>query len=508
MTLTADAYALKIRNLERGGKPRVLDLFAGCGGFSLGFKTAGFDLVGAVEQDLPAATTHSRNLLPLHAPESLDIKQADPLPLVAKMWPHGNPRESVDVIVGGPPCQTFARIGRAKMRAESRREADWLDRASLYSQYLRFVEQLEPLVIVFENVPDILSYGGGNIAALICEELHKLNYEASCTLLNSAFYGVPQLRERLYVIAYHRSLGCRVRWPEYTHHCELPAGYRDLRAFARRQLRGNDAYADPLNPTPLFDITGDLPPAVSAQAALRDLPRLDAVKMLEQRRWDQRTTVEQPYPAVHATVTSASGWYAQLMRNWPGLETGGTVTAHITRRLPRDFRIFAGMSPGDQYPRAHQVALELFQRELARLERGGVVYLPNSPEWDALRKEYVPPYDPKKFPNKWRKMDANCPSRTLMAHLGHDSYSHIHYDTTQARTISVREAARLQSFPDGFKFECSMNNAFKQIGNAVPPLVAYALAREIASTLGVTVGRDIREGLAALGLAGNVTPRN
>lgn len=76
-------------------------------------------------------------------------------------------------------------------------------------------------------------------------------------------------------------------------------------------------------------------------------------------------------------------------------------------------------------------------------------------------------------------MEADKPARTLMAHLGKDSYSHIHYDSTQARTISVREAARLQSFPDGFVFKGPMNPAFRQIGNAVPPLMAKALAETI-----------------------------
>jgi DNA (cytosine-5)-methyltransferase 1 len=70
-----------------------------------------------------------------------------------------------------------------------------------------------------------------------------------------------------------------------------------------------------------------------------------------------------------------------------------------------------------------------------------------------------------------------------MAHLGKDGYSHIHYDSDQARTISVREAARLQSFPDGFVFEGSMNPAFRQIGNAVPPLLAKALALRIRSLI-------------------------
>jgi DNA (cytosine-5)-methyltransferase 1 len=70
-----------------------------------------------------------------------------------------------------------------------------------------------------------------------------------------------------------------------------------------------------------------------------------------------------------------------------------------------------------------------------------------------------------------------------MAHLGKDSYSHIHYDSEQARTISVREAARLQSFPDGFAFCGTMNPAFRQIGNAVPPLMALALAKQIMAAV-------------------------
>src|SRR5262245_60097227 len=84
------------------------------------------------------------------------------------------------------------------------------------------------------------------------------------------------------------------------------------------------------------------------------------------------------------------------------------------------------------------------------------------------------------------------PARTLMAHLGKDSYSHIHYDSRQSRTISVREAARLQSFPDGFRFIGSMNSGFRQIGNAVPPLLAYALARQVRAQLGLSQYPDIR----------------
>jgi DNA (cytosine-5)-methyltransferase 1 len=91
-------------------------------------------------------------------------------------------------------------------------------------------------------------------------------------------------------------------------------------------------------------------------------------------------------------------------------------------------------------------------------------------------------------------MEANLPSRTLLAHLGKDSYSHIHFDSTQGRTISVREAARLQSFPDGFLLDGAMNSAFKQIGNAVPALMSYAIALQIRRALGLAKITDIREG--------------
>jgi DNA (cytosine-5)-methyltransferase 1 len=140
------------------------------------------------------------------------------------------------------------------------------------------------------------------------------------------------------------------------------------------------------------------------------------------------------------------------------------------------------MQPGDQYPQAHAIAMNMFEARLDIAARDRVVK-PESKEYERLRAAIVPPYDVGKFPNKWRKMWADKPARTLMAHLGKDSYSHIHYDSAQARTISVREAARLQSFPDGFIFCGTMNPAFRQIGNAVPPLLARALARAMMTVL-------------------------
>jgi DNA (cytosine-5)-methyltransferase 1 len=180
------------------------------------------------------------------------------------------------------------------------------------------------------------------------------------------------------------------------------------------------------------------------------------------------------------------------MRYWKGFRAGGGLTDHVIRCTPRDYPLFRKMRPGDQYPQAHRLALGMLEKKLKELKINGEPFDANSPEYYRLSAATVPPYDPSKFPNKWRKMEPNLPARTLMAHLGKDTYSHIHYDNSQARTISVREAARLQSFPDGFVFCGTMNPAFRQVGNAVPPLLARAVARSIKKQ--ILVGPPARPG--------------
>jgi DNA (cytosine-5)-methyltransferase 1 len=168
------------------------------------------------------------------------------------------------------------------------------------------------------------------------------------------------------------------------------------------------------------------------------------------------------------------------MRKWPGFPSDGYVRDHVIRYTPRDYETFRRMKPGDQYPEAYAVAESRFAEALATFrpkpKLGTKAYVD-------LRAAIVPPYDPHKFPNKWRKMERDQPVRTIPAHIGKDSYSHIHYDSSQARSISVREAARLQSFPDGFTFSGRMNSAFHQIGDSVPPLLAYAIGKSMIRQL-------------------------
>lgn len=476
----------KLARLAAGEPPRVLDLFSGCGGLSLGFQAAGFAISGAVELDPPAAASHGLNFhsggddaLRRAHQVARDITDLTPAQLCEELQ-LGPAERAFDVVVGGPPCQAFARVGRSKLReiAEHPQAFRHDGRARLYLRYLEYVKVLKPLALVMENVPDVLNHGGQNIAEETCEVLEDLGYVCGYTLLNAAFYGVPQMRERMFLIAYARGLAEGVTFPQPTHWIDLPDGYAGSRQVALKHLsRGllmmrRSAYQEPPQPTP------DLPRAVSAREALDDLPPITLHLEGKLRRGARRFE-----DLIRYDPTRPVSAYGQLMRNWPGFESTVGIRDHVIRWLPRDYAIFRRMAPGDQYPQALERAEALFRERLAGLRATGRPASEGSPEYEELHARTVPPYDVGKFPNKWRKMEADLPARTLMAHLGKDSYSHIHYDSAQARTISVREAARLQSFPDGFTFVGTMNPAFRQIGNAVPPLLAEALAKTIRAAI-------------------------
>lgn len=483
------AIQQKIQRLRTGAKPRVLDLFSGCGGLSLGFHAAGYEIAAAVEFDAYAARSHGLNFHKGEARHSVarDISLTGPEQLTGDLG-LGDAVSAFDVIVGGPPCQAFARVGRSKLReiAEHPEAFRHDARARLYIEYLHYVETCAPLAVVIENVPDMLNHGGHNLAAEISEILTSRGYVCAYSLLNAAFFGVPQMRERMILIAIRQELVSEVLFPEPTHWIDLPTGYSGSRAVALKIALASDREGDALyRAAP--EASDTLPAALTARSAISDLPAIDARAQLKAgvlRRGTRRFNIPQPY-----TGQARQTAYAKAMREWPGFEGGPAIYDHVIRCLPRDYVLFAGLEPGDQYPEAHRYALSLFMGALDELGRQGMRPEENSEEWKKLKASIVPPYDPGKFPNKWRKMEADRPARTLLAHLGKDGYSHIHYDSSQARPISVREAARLQSFPDGFQFAGTMNPAFRQIGNAVPPLLAKAVALKLREQL---LKRDVQ----------------
>ncbi len=469
----------KLARLQAGGKARTLEICSGAGGLALGMLTAGFELSAHIEFDAEAARSYAINFGGDRGPDSAwalprDMERSTAAQLVAELGLTTPAAESFDVLAAGLPCQAFARIGRSKLRSvKGHEDAFQKDpRASLYRRFLQFVEDTQPLAIIIENVPDILNFGGHNVPEEICETLEKSGYRARYTILNAAYFGVPQVRERLFIIALADTLDQTPAFPSPTHFLDLPKGYEGSRRVALKHVSGASRHFYPI-PAP----GPELQAAIGVRDALGDLPMItehfNEPGVIRKRRLTDVLS--------YCKTDGGLPAYAQLMRAWQGFETAEGSNGHLVRLTPRDFPIFARMKWGEDYPVARRIAEQMFADALSRsgLSNTGT----DTQAYQDLRASIVPPYDPAKFPNKWWKLDPGKPSRTLTAHMGKDTYSHIHYDSTQRRTVSVREAARLQSFPDGFQFAGAMNAAFRQIGNAVPPLLGLAVARTLLAQL-------------------------
>jgi DNA (cytosine-5)-methyltransferase 1 len=339
------------------------------------------------------------------------------------------------------------------------------DRNNLYEQAVRVLRALRPRLFVFENVSGILHLRGRNVAEDVCNAIAGAGYAVRCTLLNAAWYGVPQTRERVIIIAARNDLGAEPIFPPRRLEAELGRGHLSGAELDRRNWKNPNYFHDPRRIATAFPEA----PAVTVSEALDDLPPFtDHLKAMRNgHEYRARRSRSSPVSYAHAP----RNWYCLKMRAWNERLQSTSVTDHYCRYTSRDFPTFARMKPGDRYPEAIRVAEELYQEAVKRWRRRGG----RRPR----RKEFIPPYPIDGFPDKWRKLRRDAPSWTITAHLSKDTYSHIHFDSSQARSITIREAARLQSFPDAFTFAGNMGDAFRQIGNAVPPL----LAREIGSAL-------------------------
>jgi DNA (cytosine-5)-methyltransferase 1 len=351
-----------------------------------------------------------------------------------------------------------------------------------------------------ENVPGMLSIGGQNVAEDIGGDLSESGYRVGYAVLNAVWYGVPQFRERLFFIGVRNELSGRPAMPPASHRAvDMPSGYFTTAATPRpSQWTGYLPFIMHYD----LDVDHDQArlDATSVWDALDDLPRLeDHLSEGHLPRGDFRRPLPYKCPPHSA--------YARLMRAWPGLVALEEIVDHVIRRTRRDYETFALMEPGDRYPEAIAIATDRVHRKfdqrigealtseeseqlqllLGEFDRVRGLVLPFkewSPELVSFTREIYPPYPEDKFVDKWRKLLPDGPSWTVTAHLSKDSYSHIHYDGSQKRAISVREAARLQSFPDAFAFTGNMGDCYRQIGNAVPPLMAWSIAHTVLKLLG------------------------
>lgn len=436
--------------------PEVIDLFSGCGGLALGFQKSGFKITYGIEIVPDAVNTVSYNLDWRFGKKTShivgDITKLDHSIFKDNIGKNGC------IVIGGPPCQAYSKAGKGKLRSLGEHRKNINDsRGYLYEDFLRFAINLDARAIVMENVPESINYGGKNIPQLVCEILEEKNYDCIWTILNAADYGVPQIRERVFMIAVKKDENLKYSLPIPTHR---PKG--DIKTINELRFKSMTQYSN-------FRIPNKKNTGwrkwVTVGEAIGDLPRLFVDSRSKYNLY--KLNIELDY------YSEAQNKYQRIMREWYGKNIKG-VTGNAFRNTKRDFRIFEIMKEGDNYYDASIIADRLFDEAISF---EGISKESNYLRYMQLYKEIVPPYKRESFVGKWKKLKMDEPSHTLVAHLSQDTYSHIH--PFEPRGISVREAARLQSFPDDFFFQCSMGEAFRQIGNAVPPLLAKGVADSI-----------------------------
>lgn len=385
-------------------KFNFIDLFAGCGGLSEGFYKQGFHALAHVEINPVACKTLKTRMQHYgykdveKAVLELDITREDVIEQIEKAV---NGQE-VDIIIGGPPCQAYSSLGRAK--DDNAMQDD--PRNYLFENYVKVLNYYLPKMFVFENVTGMLTakIGGKHIVDQILGALSE-KYDVSLKVLNSANYGVPQVRKRVII------LGVR----------------KDLQLSASDVHDGIiKTHYDPEMP---IEEKKGLKKYVTVRDAISELPFL--------LQGEGKSVVE-----FHSNRDNEF-----LKKIVP--QNYSVLRDHVARKHnEKDVQRYRAMSEN------HWNFQELLaNREDLRHEKQRV------------------------FGNSYTVQWWDLPSKTIIAHLYKDGNQFIHPDSNQARTFTVREAARIQSFPDDFVFEGSRTDQFKQVGNAVPPLLAEAIAK-------------------------------
>lgn len=360
----------------------IIDLFAGAGGFSLGFEMAGFDIPLAIEKDEWASETYRYNH-PNTKVITEDITQIKDFPDL-----------DVTGIIGGPPCQGFSNSGKRDKKDP---------RNSLFMEFVRFVNHYQPKFFVMENVKGILSMktqAGDNVKDVIISEFNKVGYNTHIYELNAADYGVPQTRVRVFFI------GLRKDFP-----------YSAIELHPEKFNRAH----------------------VTIEEAIMDLPQLMAGE-----GYDNMQYTKDP-------LTLFQKWARRGRSGEKMLKVDNHIAMRHSRRLIDRFKqIKFGQSVAD-------VSEEYGQRKRGEADKiSGKAYSQNN----------MRPY-----PDK--------PSPTIPASF-QSNFVHPYYN----RNYTAREGARLQSFPDWYVFKGKRTtmsweknlSQYQQIGNAVPPLLANAIA--------------------------------
>lgn len=410
---------------------KIIDLFSGAGGLTEGFRDEeSFEFICHIEVDKAACATltlrniyhylKKKNNLELYnnyingiinenelysmVPDKLinDVWNIeinnDTLQEIFQRIDKATSITKVDGIIGGPPCQAYSTIGRAKNK--EKKSSD--ERVYLYKYYIEFLRRYEPDFFVFENVKGLLSFKderGELLFPKIKEDFEKVGYHLEDELVDAQEYGIPQRRERLILVGFKKNLR------------------RDAVFFSNLK-KYKEASPD-------------------IQTLFKDLPRLKA--------GDKSNNYAEANPDVYTD---------KYLRN----ATDNFLTFHEARRHNKN-------------------DLEIYRLVVSAKEQGiNLMY-------NELPIELQTHSNKTAFLDRYKALSFSDVSHTVVAHIAKDGHYYIHPDINQNRSITVREAARIQSFDDSYFFLYSRTSAFKQIGNAVPPILSNKIANAIKDTL-------------------------
>lgn len=345
----------------------VLDLFCGCGGISKGFDIAGYKIIGGIDFNEDATKTFRHNFKEAKVFCS-DISTIDNTQ-IKQYYPN------VDVIVGGPPCQGFSSANRWQKEKDDPRN-------KLFFEYLRFVEILNPKVVMIENVRGLLTRDNGYAKERIETLLTEMGYVVNMRILCASDYGVPQDRRRAIIVA--------------------------LREDIAKEKFDYDSI--------------ELKPKVTVKDAIGEL------YSFEESDSSERTLLSMPDTPFRKYLRRADN-------------------------IVPDHEVI--------YP------AKIVQERISHVPQGG--------NWQDVPSELWPSSRSNRHSSAYKRLKEDEQSCTIDTGNAHSNYFHPLFN----RIPSIRESARLQSFPDEFEFIGSRGSKYKQVGNAVPPLMAAAVAEKI-----------------------------
>ncbi len=344
-------------------KRKVLDLFCGCGGMSLGFEQAGFDITLGIDIWSPALKTFEKN----HSNSQTvcgNLSEIPPLTIQNKYLQNG-----IDIIIGGPPCQGFSISGKRDVNDP---------RNKLYQSFVSYVEHFKPKAFVMENVPNLVSMNKGLVKDEIIKEFESIGYQVTYKILLASDYGVPQNRKRVFFIGLLDSEN-NFLFPDTTH--------------SKSKITSGQAISD----LPEFELKNGSTYNIKYQSE-----------------------------------------YQKIIRH----HSRGIHNHQITKHTEKTKKTIALVPDGGNYKSLPEKLQEIRKVNIA-----------------------------------WTRLNSKKPSFTI--DTGHRHHFHYKFN----RIPTVREAARIQSFPDNFIFYGSKTAQERQVGNAVPPLLAEALAQSIKKYL-------------------------